>query len=442
MLGLLGHLAHSLGVAGVTLGCVCAAAYVAYAGPGFRGVVLPALPRRAGGRLRRALRISSYLARGFSAAYFVAAWAVTLAISYGVWAGAAAYFRAFSGKAPIDGFMRNAGGWLGFIVLLILVGGYIYEARLIYQAIRRWEQARVQRLRDQRAARTLAALQEGRSAPYGAYSIWLRPFTSTGRCWVTVRSGKAGGRNDPAYLVGYRVVVGDLETMLAAMMEPVAPVIALGRSGEQVGAGRIDVPEERWQEAFTVLARSARAIFLLPSEREGTHWEIDFLIGEPELLDRTVFVVPPPLFNRKIFAVERDPGARPLETRSRPTGSSADRREATTRYGTYDKVSEIVAGEIRDTLTAEGTQARAGALQALEGILPADEYAKVSRVTGGKLSGYGGALLTLDNDEAVRVRRLGRLEVGQAPWNAWASGPRFNQALLRAGLLKMTGPAG
>ena len=80
--GTVGRLVHSLGVAGVIVGCLLAAGYAAYVGPGFRGLLLPALPRRPGGRLRRSLRISSYLARGFSAAYFVAAWAVSLAAGY------------------------------------------------------------------------------------------------------------------------------------------------------------------------------------------------------------------------------------------------------------------------------------------------------------------------------------------------------------------------
>lgn len=65
MPGLLGHLARALGTFGLIIFYLPLAGYVAFAVLGFRGLPLPALPRRPGGRVRRALRISSYLARGF-----------------------------------------------------------------------------------------------------------------------------------------------------------------------------------------------------------------------------------------------------------------------------------------------------------------------------------------------------------------------------------------
>jgi hypothetical protein len=79
MLGLFGHLAHAAGVSG----CVFAAGFVAVFVPGFRGLLLPALPLRPGGRVRRSLRISSYLARGYCAAYFVAVCAAGVAVFSG-----------------------------------------------------------------------------------------------------------------------------------------------------------------------------------------------------------------------------------------------------------------------------------------------------------------------------------------------------------------------
>jgi hypothetical protein len=441
--GLFGHLAHVSGVFGVILFCLLVVAYVALFGPRFRGLLLPALPLRPGGGVRRLLRISSYLARGFCAAYFVAAWAVGLAVFFGLVIGGNAYKRAFSGRSLIDHLMSVA-GVVGAIVVFLFAVGYGWAAYFSYRSVRRWEQARVQRRRDRRAVRTLAAIENGAPAPYGAYSIWLRPFTSTGRCWVIARSTKAGTRNQPARLTGYRVVVADLETLLATIMEPIAPVIALGKSGEQVGAGRADVPDDRWQEAFALLARSAHAIFLLPSTRSGTHWELDFLVREPALLDRTVFLVPPDFFGNVsgIAGVEHDPGPHALASRRKITKRLDGDQETKSTYEQFGLMHAVNAEAIRDTLTAEAPEVRAEALRTLGGILPPEDYAAVAGVTGDTRFTRGGALLKLGGDRVVRVTALARLQVGYPGWKHFSDGPRFDQSLFRSGLLEMVQSAG
>jgi hypothetical protein len=439
MPGPFGHLVHALGVGETIWFCLLVAGYLAVVGPRFRGLLLPVLPRRPGGGVRRSLRISSYLPRGFCAAYLVAAWAAGLAAGYGIVIGAGDYHRAFSGTTLIDhvtGVVLVAGG----IVVFVLGVWYVVQAYYSYLSVRRWEQARVQRRRDLRATRTLAAIQNDAPAPYGAYSIWLRPFTSTGRCWAIARSTKAGTKNQPAMVTGYRVVVADLETLLATVMEPMAPVIALGQSGEQVGAGRVDVPDDRWQEAFAVLARSAHAIFLLPSTREGTHWEIDFLMREPALLERTVFLVPPAFFGHVmggIVGVERDPGARALGNRRKLYRSRYADRTAKGAYEAYERLQAVNTEVIRDVLEAEAPEVRAEAFRTLEGILPAQDYAAVIGATGGTLSRGGGALVKLGNDGAVRVTALASLRVGDTGWYRFSSGPRFDELLFRTGLLDM-----
>jgi len=62
----------------------------------------------------------------------------------------------------------------------------------------------------------------------------------------------------------------DFERLLAIAVDSYAPLIALGRPGEQVGAGRILTTEERWQEDFRKLAEAARLILLMPSAHPGT----------------------------------------------------------------------------------------------------------------------------------------------------------------------------
>jgi hypothetical protein len=65
MLGLFGH----LGIFGDIYFGLAAAGYLALIGLWFRGLLLPALPRRPGGRVRRSLQVSSYLPRGFCLVY-------------------------------------------------------------------------------------------------------------------------------------------------------------------------------------------------------------------------------------------------------------------------------------------------------------------------------------------------------------------------------------
>jgi hypothetical protein len=394
-----GHLAHVARVSGF----VFAAGFVAVFVPGFRGLLLPALPLRPGGRVRRSLRISSYLPRGYCAAYFVTACAAGFAVFPGFVIGGEAYNRAFSGGSLVDYLMTVVGFVAGFVVL-ILIAWYGVAAFMFFKSVRRWEQERVQPRRDRRAARTLAAIENGAPAPYGAYSIWLRPFTSTGRIWVVARSTKAGSRSLPAGFTGHRVIVGDLETLLAEVMEPIAPVIGLGKSGEQVGAGRADVPDDRWQEAFAMLARSAHAIFLLPSRRDGTHWEIDFLLREPALLHRTVFLVPPAFGSVKISGIQSDPGPHALANRGEITKRQYGGQLAKNDIERFAQLHAINA----EAIARSTEDAREEALLTLEGILPTAEYAAVAAAAGQSPDG-GGALLKLGNDGSVRVTALARL---------------------------------
>lgn len=437
MLGPFGHLMHTIGIFGVIWTGLAVAAYLALIGPRFRGLLLPALPLRPGGRVRRSLQISSYLARGFCAAYLAAAWAGGFAIYFGFVTGANAYTRTFSGGSLVNHVMIGAYDVMAFTVIPAGVS-YVWVAYLFYERVRHWEQVRLQRRRDERAARTLTAIQDGAPAPYGAYSIWLRPFTSTGRCWVVARSSKAGKGTQSAQLAGYDITVTDLETLLAQVMEPVAPVIALGKSGEQVGAGRVDVPGDRWQEEFALLARSAHAIFLLPSLSDGTAWELGFLLREPALLDRTVFLVPPAFFGAvsEIASVGRDPGARALggirETKKKLYGDEG----AKGTFETYRRLHAVNSEAISHMLAAEGPETRGEALRALEAILPPDDYAAVAEAT----TWGGGALLKLANDRAVRATALASLWVGRPGWRHFSDGPRFDQPLFRAGLLKMVQP--
>jgi len=174
--------------------------------------------------------------------------------------------------------------WLASLVIAIagcLIGLFLgFCAR----PLSRRYKSREQRKRDERAAAILAACREGRRREF---SLYLRSFETTGRMPFEAEMmgvEVANNMGDDA--------VADFETSLAHAVENGAPMLALGRPGEQIGAGRILTTEEGWQGDLSLLAREATVIFLAPSTRPGTMWEIDWLI-DARLLHKTIWVQPP-----------------------------------------------------------------------------------------------------------------------------------------------------
>lgn len=150
--------------------------------------------------------------------------------------------------------------------------------KYLSQRYRRKEQQK----RDQRALEILRACQT--LAP--DFSLYLRSFETTGRTPLDVESELVGFDSlqlDP---------VADFENSLATAVERGAPLIALGRPGEQIGAGRILTADDDWQEVLALLARHATLVFMAPSTRAGTAWEIDWLV-KARCLRKTVWIQPP-----------------------------------------------------------------------------------------------------------------------------------------------------
>jgi hypothetical protein len=156
--------------------------------------------------------------------------------------------------------------------------------------------------RDRRAAAIDGQLADEIGAPF---TLYLRPFTSTGRVRIPLKSVvlKRGVIAGPATTWDPQlgrtsrfkryVTFGDFETELADGVDPQAPLVALGKPGEQIGAGRIVTSDEDWQAKFNQLATRAVAIVLVPSLRPGTRAETDAILSTPEWVIKTMFFVPP-----------------------------------------------------------------------------------------------------------------------------------------------------
>ena len=140
--------------------------------------------------------------------------------------------------------------------------------------------------RDRRARLILEQARQGRA---GDYSLYLRGFRSTGQMPAEDTSSLVQPGFDPRDAESAAV---DLEAVFAQVLESEAPVVALGRPGEQVGAGRVETQDDTWKRDFEILADNALLLLVLPSPGRSVEWEIKWakLGGH---LQKSLFVMPP-----------------------------------------------------------------------------------------------------------------------------------------------------
>lgn len=166
----------------------------------------------------------------------------------------------------------------------VLVGlALVLLAMALRPVLLRWRQAG----NDGRAAHIMATLRHDASARVDPFYLYLRAFETTGRLRAPlfVRLRRLS-------LAAHRGVTDDIESYVGQAVRSIAPLIALGRPGEAVGAGRIQTADATWQADIDLLIQRAQAVLLVPSERPGTRWEIEKLLREG-LLPKVVFVMPP-----------------------------------------------------------------------------------------------------------------------------------------------------
>jgi hypothetical protein len=121
----------------------------------------------------------------------------------------------------------------------------------------------------------------------GGYFLYLRPFGSTQRFCISPAYG------NPASMRHFETGGSDdIETLLRQALSATGSLVALGKPGEHIGAGRAQSTDATWQDDVKKLAASARLIFLLPSHKPGTLWEISHLKTH-DLLKHTILIMPP-----------------------------------------------------------------------------------------------------------------------------------------------------
>jgi hypothetical protein len=119
------------------------------------------------------------------------------------------------------------------------------------------------------------------------FHFYLRPFVITNR--VRIPNDKRSSdlfdttRHSQPTTYDFEQTLEDASTLR---------LIALGRPGEAIGAGRIETDEENWWDRFIILADAAEKIVIIPSYLSGTRREIEWLKAEKKL-HKCIFLCPP-----------------------------------------------------------------------------------------------------------------------------------------------------
>jgi hypothetical protein len=184
-----------------------------------------------------------------------------------------------------DPFTRGA---LPIDMTVIASSALLLLGKALTVLARRYEQRR----RDRRAAALVARLLDmPDSAPVPPYVVYLRPFATTGR--LTIANPKPRWLPLLPSFFAHETTL-EFETVLSEALQPDLSLVALGRPGEHVGAGRIAVTDDDWKQVFQRLVKKARWIVMIPSHEGETGWEVRQLVAQ-EYLGKTVFLMPPTL---------------------------------------------------------------------------------------------------------------------------------------------------
>ena len=81
-----------------------------------------------------------------------------------------------------------------------------------------------------------------------------------------------------------------LEECLLACVSGLGSLIAIGRTVEIVGAGKVIARDDEWEAMFQKLARRAAGVVSVPSLHPSTLWELEW-IGRQGLFAKVVMVI-------------------------------------------------------------------------------------------------------------------------------------------------------
>jgi hypothetical protein len=162
------------------------------------------------------------------------------------------------------------------IDLLLFLAGFIVIVAVIFMS----KQSTKLR-QERRDAYALLVFNAARVGDVPKYAVFLRPFYLTGRIEVEESSAI-----DESQKWTY-----EFESTIAEGLAQLMPIVALGRPGEAIGAGRILADESTWRTAAAKLMLRASLIICIPSAHPGTAWELEQIV-QSGYLAKTVFFMP------------------------------------------------------------------------------------------------------------------------------------------------------
>lgn len=131
--------------------------------------------------------------------------------------------------------------------------------------------------------------------------LYLRPFTSDGKVMVSNPEKSSIWRNVMPTSSNGTLSQVTLEELVLQSVADLGLLIAIGKTVEIVGAGKVVAGESEWKEYFVALSMKAPCIVSVPSMHPSTLWEIDWL-ADHGFYDKMVFVFTDLHFSEKDVA--------------------------------------------------------------------------------------------------------------------------------------------
>lgn len=85
----------------------------------------------------------------------------------------------------------------------------------------------------------------------------------------------------------------DVEERLSDVLNINGIFLAIGDKDFSFGSVKVHTQEELWREYFHRFTRDAILIFICPGDSDGVLWELGQILSSPDLLTKTILVMPP-----------------------------------------------------------------------------------------------------------------------------------------------------